>query len=81
MSEPVKIKDMARRMIELSGRTMREQGAGTSDIKSKVTGLRLGEKFYEELLISDNPKVTAHERITRAREDFVAWPLLALLLV
>ena len=68
-------------MVELSGRTLREEGAGTSDIESKVTGLRPGEKLYEELLISDNTKVTAHERITRTREDFVPWPLLAPLLV
>ena len=81
MGQPVKIMDLARRMAQLSGLTLRDDRSPNGDIDIKVTGLRPGEKLYEELLIGDNPEATAHERIMRAREDFVAWPQLAPLLV
>jgi len=77
MGEPVKIMDLARRMVELSGLTVREEGADTGDIEIKVTGLRPGEKLYEELLIGDNPKSTAHPRIMKAHEPFLSWSELA----
>lgn len=77
MGEPVKIMDLARRMVELSGLTVREEGAGTGDIEIKVTGLRPGEKLYEELLIGDNPESTAHPRIMKAHEPFLSWSELA----
>lgn len=67
MGEPMKIHDIARRMIELSGRTVVENGFG--DIEVKITGLRPGEKLYEELLIDDNSlRATPHEKILRAEE-------------
>jgi FlaA1/EpsC-like NDP-sugar epimerase len=81
MGQPVKIMDLARRMAQLSGLTLRDDHNPNGDIDIRVTGLRPGEKLYEELLIGDNPEGTAHERIMKAREDFVAWPLLAPLLV
>ncbi|MHA7681453.1 polysaccharide biosynthesis protein [Cupriavidus sp. PET2-C1] len=80
MGSPVKIMDLARRMVKLSGLTVRDDDNPNGDIEIKVTGLRPGEKLYEELLIGDNPESTAHERIMKAREDFVAWRQLALVL-
>ena len=81
MGEPVKILDLARRMAQLSGLTLRDEHYPDGDIEIKITGLRPGEKLYEELLIGDNPEGTAHERIMRAQEDFVAWPELVPVLV
>ena len=77
MGEPVKIMDLARRMIELSGLTVCEAGASTGDIQIKVIGLRPGEKLYEELLIGDNPEPTAHSRIMKAHEPCLPWSQLA----
>jgi FlaA1/EpsC-like NDP-sugar epimerase len=81
MGLPVKIVDLARRMAQLSGLTLRDERNPDGDIEIQITGLRPGEKLYEELLIGDNPERTAHERIMKAHEDFVAWPKLALILV
>lgn len=78
MGEPVKIMDLARRMVELSGLTVRDEGNSGGDIEIAVTGLRPGEKLYEELLIGDNPTPTAHPRIMKAHEDYLAWPELEL---
>ena len=58
MGQPVKIMDLARRMIELSGLTVRDDQNPEGDIEIEITGLRPGEKLYEELLIGDNPKST-----------------------
>ncbi|VTU38014.1 polysaccharide biosynthesis protein [Variovorax sp. RA8] len=74
MGAPVKIADLARRMITLSGRTVRDEFRPTGDISIAFTGLRAGEKRFEELLIGENPMPTAHPRIIRALEEFVAWP-------
>lgn len=71
MGEPIKIIDLARRMIELSGMTVRDASNPHGDMAIQVTGLRPGEKLYEELLIGDNPIPTAHRRIMKAREDFI----------
>lgn len=73
MGSPVKILDLARRMVELSGLTVNDEMNLDGDIEIKITGLRPGEKLYEELLIGDNPKPTSHPRIMRAHEDFVPW--------
>ena len=81
MGEPLKIVDLARRMVQLSGLSLRDQDHPDGDVEIKITGLRPGEKLYEELLIGDNPEGTAHERIMKAREDFVPWPELAPVLV
>ncbi|MCM2295574.1 nucleoside-diphosphate sugar epimerase/dehydratase [Rhodoferax sp.] len=81
MGKPMKIIDLARRMAQLSGLTLRDDRNPCGDIEIKITGLRPGEKLYEELLIGDNPEGTAHERIMKAREDFVVWPELAPVLV
>ena len=60
-------------MVQLSGLTVRDEDCPAGDIEIRVTGLRPGEKLYEELLIGDNPEPTAHERIMKAREDYVHW--------
>jgi len=73
MGQPVKIMDLARRMVELSGLTEKDEEHPEGDIEIAVTGLRPGEKLYEELLIGDNPKPTVHPRIMKAQEDFMPW--------
>lgn len=76
MGEPVKIIDLARRMVELSGMRLRDAEHPDGDIEIVVNGLRPGEKLYEELLIGDNPSSTVHPRIMKAHEDFLDWPTL-----
>ena len=73
MGEPVKIIDLARRMVELSGLTVVDEQNPEGDIEIEVTGMRPGEKLYEELLIGDNPKPTLHARIMKAHEEFIPW--------
>jgi FlaA1/EpsC-like NDP-sugar epimerase len=73
MGEPVKIIDLARRMVELSGLSIRDDTHPQGDIEIAITGLRPGEKLYEELLIGDNPLPTEHVRIMKAHEDFLPW--------
>jgi len=77
MGEPVRIIDLAHRMVELSGLTVRDEAQPDGDIEIQITGLRPGEKLYEELLIGDNPLPTQHQRIMKAHEDFVPWPELS----
>jgi FlaA1/EpsC-like NDP-sugar epimerase len=76
MGQPVKILDLAHRMVALSGLTIRDESRPDGDIEIAVTGLRAGEKLYEELLIGNNPQKTEHPRIMQAREDALPWPLL-----
>jgi FlaA1/EpsC-like NDP-sugar epimerase len=73
MGEPVRIYDLAVKMTYLSGLLVRDEAHPHGDIEIKVTGLRPGEKLYEELLIGDNPKPTAHPKIMKAHEDFLSW--------
>ncbi len=73
MGQSVKIIDLARRMIELSGLTVKDEQNPDGDIAIEITGLRPGEKLYEELLIGDNPKPTSHSRIMKAHEEFIPW--------
>ncbi|WP_417541626.1 polysaccharide biosynthesis protein [Methylophaga thalassica] len=76
MGEPVKIVDLARRMIHLSGFTIRDNDNPNGDIEVAYTGLRPGEKLYEELLIGDNVSATEHEKIMRAEESVIEWSIL-----
>ena len=73
MGKPVKIMDLARRMIELSGLSLKNKQNPNGDIEIEITDLRPGEKLYEELLIGDNPEHTAHARIMKAHEKFIPW--------
>ncbi|WP_299149658.1 nucleoside-diphosphate sugar epimerase/dehydratase [uncultured Acinetobacter sp.] len=80
MGEPVRIQDLARQMIALSGLKVREAGSQAGDIEIQYSGLRPGEKLYEELLIdADNTEVTQHSRILRSYEKM--YPLEELLQV
>lgn len=71
MGEPVRILDLAHRMIELSGLRIRSANDPGGDIEIVISGLRPGEKLYEELLIGDNPTATEHPRIMMASEKFL----------
>lgn len=73
MGEPVKIIDLAQRMITLQGLTVRDDKNPYGDIAIKTTGLRPGEKLYEELLIGDNVSATQHPRIRTANEVMLPW--------
>ncbi len=73
MGESVKIQELAIRMIELSGLTVLDKNHPHGDIEIVITGLRPGEKLYEELLIGGNPKPTPHPRIMKAQEEFMTW--------
>ena len=76
MGEPVRIFDLARKMIELSGLSLRDESKPDGDIEIAITGLRPGEKLFEELLIGDNPMQTRHQRIMKAQEEFLSWDVL-----
>ena len=71
MGEPIKIYDLAKRLISLSGMELKDKDNPEGDIEIIFTGLRPGEKLYEELLIGDNVSTTEHKRILRAEEDFL----------
>ncbi len=73
MGEPVKIYDLAKNMIRLSGFEPKDGENPDGDIELKVTGLRPGEKLYEELLIGDNVLPTDHKLIMRANEESIPW--------
>ena len=71
MGQPVKIYDLAIKMIELSGHSLKDEFNPYGDIEIKLTGLRAGEKLYEELLLSGNPQATNHSKIFRTKEPFI----------
>ncbi|MDY6841465.1 MAG: nucleoside-diphosphate sugar epimerase/dehydratase [Pseudomonadota bacterium] len=73
MGEPVKIADLARKMIHLMGLEEQTAENPSGDIEITFTGLRPGEKLYEELLIGDDPQGTTHPRIMKAREVSMPW--------
>lgn len=73
MGEPIKIDDLARRMIHLSGFEVCDDENPEGDIEIKYVGLRPGEKLYEELLIGDNVTGTNHPKIMRAEEEKLTW--------
>ncbi|MEB0041529.1 nucleoside-diphosphate sugar epimerase/dehydratase [Pseudomonas sp. MH10] len=78
MGEPVRIVELAERMIHLSGLSIRSEKNPQGDIEVEFTGLRPGEKLYEELLIGDNVAQTQHPMIMRANEDYLTWDQLRL---
>ncbi|NLD01515.1 MAG: polysaccharide biosynthesis protein [Gammaproteobacteria bacterium] len=73
MGEPVKIVELAEKMINLTGLTVRSEANPSGEIAVEFSGLRPGEKLYEELLIGDNVSPTEHSMIMRADEDFLPW--------
>ncbi|MDX1267587.1 MAG: UDP-N-acetylglucosamine 4,6-dehydratase family protein, partial [Oceanisphaera sp.] len=80
MGDPVKIIDLARKMVRLMGYEVKDAKHPDGDIEIKVTGLRPGEKLYEELLIGGNELPTAHPRIRTAHEVHLPWQDMAALL-
>ena len=78
MGEPVKIVELAEKMIHLSGLSVRSEKNPHGDISIEFTGLRPGEKLYEELLIGDNVAATQHPMIMSASEDYLSWDVLKL---
>ena len=73
MGDPVRVLDLARAMIELSGLTVRDASNPDGDIEVAEIGLRPGEKLHEELLIEENALPTSHPRIVKARESMIEW--------
>jgi len=73
MGESVKIKDLIEKMIKLSGLSIKDDKNLYGDIEIKITGLRPGEKLYEELLLGDNPQKTFHEKIKKAQDSFISF--------
>lgn len=80
MGEPVRILDLARRMVHLSGLAVRDAQCPDGDIEIRITGLRPGEKLYEELLIGGDVDKTRHPRILRLQEHMLSWQQLVPLL-
>ena len=78
MGQPVRIYDLAVKMVYLSGLMVKDELHPHGDIEIEVTGLRPGEKLYEELLIGANPQPTEHPKIMKAHEEFLPWDELAL---
>lgn len=76
MGEPVKIVELAEKMIHLSGLSVRSDKNPHGDVAIEFTGLRPGEKLYEELLIGDNVVATRHPMIMSANEDYLSWDIL-----
>ena len=77
MGEPIKIIELARQMINLSGLDLKDIDNPDGDIEIVEIGLRPGEKLYEELLISGEPEATSHPRIFKSNEEFLPWDELA----
>ncbi|GAC1033737.1 nucleoside-diphosphate sugar epimerase/dehydratase [Pseudomonas sp. No.21] len=73
MGQPVKIAELAEKMIHLSGLSIRNDGNPNGDVAIEFTGLRPGEKLYEELLIGENVSPTDHPMIMRANEEHLPW--------
>jgi FlaA1/EpsC-like NDP-sugar epimerase len=80
MGKPVRIRDLAEKMIHLMGLSVRDSSHPEGDIEIRYTGLRPAEKLYEELLIGNNVMGTEHPSIMRAEEDFLPWEELKVLL-
>jgi len=73
MGDPIKIIDLAKNVIKLSGMTVKDVSNQEGDIEIEITGLRPGEKLYEELLIGDDPKATNHPKIIKVNECYLTW--------
>jgi FlaA1/EpsC-like NDP-sugar epimerase len=80
MGEPVQIADLAKSLVFLHGKTLRDETNPKGEIEIRYTGLRPGEKLYEELLIDETAVSTTHPKISRARESFLPWQQLKMYL-
>ena len=73
MGQPVKIAGLAEALVYLHGKTLKDESNPRGEIEIVCTGLREGEKLYEELLIDENAESTVHPKISRGRENFLSW--------
>ena len=73
MGEPVQILELAKRLISLSGKEVKNEENPEGDIEIIFTGLRPGEKLFEELLIGDDVRDTQHRQIFKANEEYISW--------
>jgi len=73
MGQPVQIADLAKSLIYLQGKTLKDEDNPRGEIEIRYTGLREGEKLYEELLIDETAEDTVHPKISRAKESFIPW--------
>ncbi|MDP6414706.1 MAG: nucleoside-diphosphate sugar epimerase/dehydratase [Gammaproteobacteria bacterium] len=80
MHEPIRIVDLAKKMVHLMGYDIKDEGSYRGDIAIEYTGLRPGEKLYEELLIGESVTGTEHPKIMRAEEEMLSWENLEKLL-
>jgi FlaA1/EpsC-like NDP-sugar epimerase len=76
MGKPVQIAELAKSLVFLHGKTLKDEKNPNGEIEILYTGLRAGEKLYEELLIDKNAVPTSHAKISRALESFLPWPQL-----
>ena len=81
LAKPVKIDDLAKKMIKLSGLKVLNDDNPDGDIEITYTGLRPGEKLFEELLVGDNVTKTENKLIMRAREEKLDWDFLKPILI
>jgi FlaA1/EpsC-like NDP-sugar epimerase len=80
MGDPVSINELAKKMIRLSGLEIKDKSNPNGDIEIHYTGIRPGEKLFEELIIGKNISKTSHPMIMRAEEDKIEWTELKLIL-
>ena len=80
MGKPVRIYDLARKMIELSGLIVRDEDNPDGDIEIQFMGLRPGEKLYEELLIEGDLEGTLHPKILKSAESYIPWDRVQILM-
>ena len=80
MHEPIRIIDLAKKMVHLMGYDIKDENSYRGDIAIEYTGLRPGEKLYEELLIGESVTGTMHPKIMRAEEETLSWDALEKLL-
>jgi len=73
MGDPVKIKDLIKQMVKLTGLSIIDEKNTEGDIQIEITGLRPGEKLFEELLLGENPQTTEHHKIKKAQDPFIPW--------
>ena len=73
MGKPVQIADLAKSLVFLHGKTLKDEENPNGEIEIEYTGLRAGEKLFEELLIDETAVPTSHSKISRAREAFLPW--------
>ena len=76
MGKPIKINDLIKQIIKLSGLSIKDKNNPNGDIEIMVTGLRSGEKLFEELLLGDNPTKTSHPKIHKVEDPFLSWELI-----